>query len=79
MGIFTEVHAESSARDYELILLAVIEECKDDDFEDTYKRRLALFAKKHIYPKYQNELSEAWRNNVTEDQKIVENFFKNLK
>lgn len=78
MGMFSEAHAESSARDYEQILLAVIEECKDDDFEDTYKRRLALFAKKHIYPKYQNELAEAWRNGVKQDQKIIEAFFKKI-
>jgi hypothetical protein len=78
MGIFTEAHAESSARDYESILLAVIEECENDDFDDTYPRKLALFAKKHIYPKYQNELSEAWRDGVKEDQKKIEKFFKNL-
>lgn len=78
MGIFSETMAESSARDYEQILLAVIKECENDDFEDTYGRKLALFAKKHIYPKYQNELSEAWRNSVPADQKKIEKFFKTL-
>jgi len=80
MGIYSEALAESNARDYEEILLAVIVDYYDyDHIQDTYPKRLALFAKEHIYPKYQKELQEAYRNNKKKDQKKIEKFFKEIK
>ena len=51
MKIFSEVREESEAKKFEEILMGVIKECADDE----YSRKLALFSKKNIYPKYIND------------------------
>ena len=64
MGMFSEIHAEGEAIEYEKILIEGIKSNNNDIFE---------FCKKHIYPKYQSALSDAWRTKITENQKIVDN------
>ena len=60
--MFSEINAESEAKEYEHILMEGIKSDNSDIFE---------FCKKHIYPKYQYALADAWRSSVTEIEKTI--------
>lgn len=69
--------AEAIVISYEEILLEVIEEARYETYDNLHPRKLAWFAKKHIYPKYLRALSDAWREKPTFNQEKIQNFFKN--
>lgn len=77
MSIFSESDGESRALEYEEILLAVVDEARFESYDDLHPKKLAWFAKKHIYPRYVSALNDAWRNEPTANQEKIQNFFKN--
>jgi len=77
MGMINEAIAEKTARDYENILLGAIKKYDSGigiQFIDYEVTSLVRFCKKHIYPKYQQELEEAFRLEVIPNEKIIKNF-----
>jgi hypothetical protein len=74
MGIFTEVAAESRAEDFEDILINAIKEWEMNEHDPT----VVQFCKKHVYPKYLYVLADAFRGKPTNNQLLIEKFYKNI-
>lgn len=75
MGMFSEIHAESTASDYEEILIAAIEEYKQDIGSEA--EAIINFCEHYILPKYNDAIEGAWRSEKSENQKIINRFFDN--
>jgi hypothetical protein len=75
MGMFSEIHAESHAKEYEDILLKGIENYERNN-GDVISTNIVYFLKQHVYPKYDNALGEAWRTTVPDNQKKIDEFYE---
>lgn len=79
MGMFSEIIHEGYVKEYEEILIAGIEEYENNGEGEYSNEYVAVitFLKKHVYPKYDSALGDAYITVVTDNQKRIDEFFKN--
>ena len=78
MGMFSEIVHEGYAKEYEEILLKGIENYERNN-GDVISTNIVYFLVQHVYPKYYNSLGAAWTTTVSENEKKIDEFYKEFK